>query len=75
VTVKTTVGAEVTILFTMPNGTNSTFPTDNKKVAGADGLITWTWNINSHVPAGEATYTFTVKLEGKESTLVVKKTI
>jgi hypothetical protein len=75
VTIKTTPGAEVTILFTMPNGTNSTFPTDNKKTAGADGLITWTWNINSHVPAGEATYTFTGSLNGQTSTLVFKKTI
>jgi uncharacterized protein len=75
VTIKTTPGAEVTILFVMPNGTNSTFPTDNKKVAGADGLITWTWNINSHVPAGEATYTFTASLNGQTSTFTVKKTI
>lgn len=75
VTIKTTPGAEVTILFVMPNGTNSTFPTDNKKVAGADGSITWTWNINSHVPAGEATYTFTASLNGQTSTLSVKKTI
>ncbi len=75
VTVKTAPGAEVTIIFTMPNGTVSTFPADKTKVAGADGLVTWTWNINSHVPAGEATYTFTAKLDGKESILAVKKTI
>ncbi|APV44699.1 hypothetical protein Dform_01375 [Dehalogenimonas formicexedens] len=75
VTIKTTPGAEVTILFTMPNGTNSTLPADNKKTAGADGLITWTWNINSHVPAGEATYTFTAVLNGRTSTLSLKKTI
>ncbi|PPD58539.1 TAXI family TRAP transporter solute-binding subunit [Dehalogenimonas etheniformans] len=75
VTIKTTPGAEVTILFTMPNGTNSTFPTDNKKTAGADGRITWTWNINSHVPSGEATFTFTAVLNGQTSTLAVKKVI
>ena len=63
------------MVFTMPNGTISGFPTDNKKTAGTDGIITWTWNINSHVPAGEATYTFTATLNEKESDLVVKKVI
>jgi hypothetical protein len=75
VTVKTAPGAEVMVLFTMPNGTNSAYPKDNPKTAGADGIVTWTWNINSHVPAGEATYTFTAKLNGKQSVVVVKKTI
>ena len=75
VTVKTAPGAEVTILFTMPTGAPSAYPADNRKIAGADGLVTWTWNINSHVPAGEATYSFTAKLDGKESVLAVKKTI
>ncbi len=75
VTIKTAPGAEVTILFTMPGGTASAFPTDNKKTAGTDGLITWTWNINSHVPAGEATYTFTANLNGLSSVLNVNKAI
>jgi hypothetical protein len=53
VTVKTAPGAEVKILFIMPNGTNSAYPTDNTKIAGVDGLISWQWNINLRVPAGE----------------------
>ncbi len=75
VSVKTAPGAEVTILFTMPNGTASAYPKDNVKTAGEDGIITWTWNINSHVPAGEATFTFTVTLDGQTKTFVEKKTI
>ena len=75
VTIKTAPGAEVTILFTMPGGTASAFPTDYKKTAGTDGLITWTWNINSHTPAGDATYTFAANLNGLSSALTVHKTI
>lgn len=75
VVVKTAPGAEVKIVFTMPSGTVSGFPTDNTKIAGADGIITWKWNINSRVPAGEATYTFTIKLAGQERVVTVKKTI
>ena len=75
ITVKTAPGAEVTILFTMPTGANSAFPADNTKTAGADGMVSWTWNINSHVPTGEATLTFTAKQGGKESVLAVKQVI
>jgi TRAP transporter TAXI family solute receptor len=75
VTVRTVSGAEVQITFIMPNGTKSAFPSDNVKTAGADGTITWTWNINSHVPAGEATYSFTVKSGGDEMTTSVSKVI
>jgi archaellin len=75
VTIKTAPGAEVTILFTMPNGTASAYPKDNVKTAGEDGIITWTWNINSHVPAGEASYTFTIKMDGKESVVTETRTI
>jgi hypothetical protein len=75
VTIKTAPGAEVKILFTMPNGTKSSFPADNTKTAKADGIIKWTWSINSHVPGGEATFTISAKLDGKESTLLFKKGI
>ncbi len=75
VTVKTAPGTEVTIEFTMPNGTKSAYPSDNTKTAGSDGMVTWSWNINSRVPAGEATITLTAKLAGKQSVLTVKKTI
>jgi len=75
VVVKTAPGAEVKITFIMPNGSPSAYPQDNTKTAGEDGIISWTWNINSHVPAGEASYNFTISLNGKEETAVVKKVI
>jgi hypothetical protein len=75
VTVKTAPGAEVKIVFTMPTGKDSAYPEDNTKTAEDDGIITWTWNINSHVPAGEATYTFTVTIDGQTRTFTETKTI
>ncbi len=75
VTIKTGPGAEAKIVFTMPSGSVSGYPKDNVKTAGADGLVTWTWNINSHVGAGEASYAFTITLNGETRTETVKKNI
>jgi hypothetical protein len=75
VTVKTAPGATVKIVFTMPSGTVSSYPSDNTKTAGADGIITWTWNINSHIGAGEATYSFNITLNGQTKTASLNKTI
>ncbi len=75
VVIKTTPGAQVKITFIMPNGSASAYPSDNTKVAGEDGTISWTWNINSHVPAGEASYNFTISLNGQEETTSINKTI
>jgi hypothetical protein len=75
VAVKTAPGAAVKITFVMPNGTESTYPAEREKTAGADGVVSWTWNINSHVPAGEASFVFLVKANGLEETFTVKQTI
>ena len=75
VSIKTAPGAEVKITFTMPSGSVSGYPKDNTKTAGADGIITWTWNINSHVAAGEASFAFDITLNGQTRTETVKKTI
>jgi NMT1 family protein len=71
-TVKTEPGAEVTVVFTMPNGDDSAYPADRTKVAGDDGIVYWKWNINSHIPTGEAIFTITVTKDGKEGILIHK---
>jgi hypothetical protein len=75
VTVRTAPGALVKITFVMPNGTESAYPAEREKTAGADGTVSWTWNINSHVPAGEASFNFTVKANGLTDVFAVKQTI
>jgi hypothetical protein len=75
VTIKTKPGIEVNILFISPSGSKSAYPKDNTRVAGEDGTITWHWNINSHVPSGEATLTFTPTGGTPDSVVTVKKQI
>jgi len=74
-TVKTEPGAEVTVVFTMPTGNDSAWPKDRTKTAGDDGVVYWKWNINSHVPGGEAVFTITATMDGKEGVLVHKQKI
>jgi hypothetical protein len=75
VMVKTVPGAEVKITFMMPSGAESAYPSERTKIAGPDGTISWTWNINSRVPAGEASLIFNIKSGGVEETVTVKKII
>ena len=72
VVIKTEPGAEVTIVFTMPNGDDSAFPEDCTKTAGDDGMVTWTWNIYWRVPPGDGQFTITAKKDDEEGVLVHK---
>lgn len=61
VEIKTVPGATCTVWNILPKtGTISSKPVDREKVAGDDGVITWTWQLHRHTGAGEATLKFVV---------------
>lgn len=73
VVVKTAPGAEITIQVTLPGtGTISAYPADKTKTAGADGTVTWEWDVSERTRKGEGTFTFTAKKDGKQGVLVHK---
>jgi len=74
VTFKITVppGSTAAILYILPvSGTRSTSCVDNK-VAGADGKVTLSFSINSHISSGEGTLELTVTQTNGTKTVVTR---
>jgi hypothetical protein len=66
-TAYTTPGAELTIQLTNPvTGTISSRPVVKTKVAGADGVVVWEWDIPRQVAKGTGEIKVTAKLGGEE---------
>jgi len=73
--IKTEPGASVVLVNQLPStGTISSSPPPTPLIADADGMVTFVFNIYWRVAKGEATWTITSTLDGKEGQLVHKVT-
>ena len=71
--IKTEAGAAVVLVNQLPGtGTVSANPPDTPLIADADGMVTFVFPIHWRSRTGEATWTITATLNGKEGQLVHK---
>ena len=71
--IKTEPGASVVLVNQLPGtGTISSNPPPTPLIADADGMVTFVFPIHWRVRTGEATWTITATLDGKEGQLVHK---
>jgi TRAP-type uncharacterized transport system substrate-binding protein len=70
VEIKTEPGAELRLEMFLSDGVKSGFPKDPHRVADADGVVVWEWELFRHTPAGETRIEITATVGDKTGKIV-----